>query len=162
MEPHPDNHATPEGACLKGLSYVERVRSPARILHPLHRKPGTADFERISWDDALNLIVSHLTRIRSETGAQSVLYYAGSGTKGLLNGVALEFWKLYGGCTTTYGDLCWPAGLEATRLTLENKNPPKWLKETVDEVRAGQPKEWAPGETPWPQAPQGANAAKQG
>jgi anaerobic selenocysteine-containing dehydrogenase len=127
VEPHPDNHATPEGACLKGLSYVERVRSPARILHPLHRKPGTADFERISWDDALDLIVSHLTRIRSETGAQSVLYCSGSGTKGLLNGVGLQFWKLYGGCTTTYGDLCWPAGLEATRLTLgDNKHSAPW------------------------------------
>ena len=26
IEPHPDNRATPEGVCLKGLSYVERVR----------------------------------------------------------------------------------------------------------------------------------------
>jgi hypothetical protein len=43
----------------------------------------------------------------------------------------------------------------------ENKNPPKWLKRAVDKVRATQPKKWATGETPWPQAPQGANAAKQ-
>jgi hypothetical protein len=35
----------------------------------------------------------------------------------------------------------------------ENENPPEWLKEAVDRVRATQPKEWAPGETPWPQAP---------
>jgi hypothetical protein len=35
----------------------------------------------------------------------------------------------------------------------ENKNPPQWLKDAVDKVRATQPKEWAPGETPWPQAP---------
>jgi arylsulfatase A-like enzyme len=44
----------------------------------------------------------------------------------------------------------------------ENKNAPKWLRNAVDKVRADQPKTWAPGETPWPQAPQGANAAKQG
>ncbi len=127
VEPHPDNLATPEGACLKGLSYVERVRSPERILYPLRRKPGTSGFERISWDEALDLIVSNLTRIRAETGSQSVLYYCGSGTKGLLNSVSTEFWKLYGGCTTTYGDLCWPAGLEATRLTLgDNKHSAPW------------------------------------
>jgi anaerobic selenocysteine-containing dehydrogenase len=127
VEPHPDNLATPEGACLKGLSYVERVCSPDRILHPLRRKPGTAEYGRISWDDALDLIVSNLTRIRDETGPQSVLYYCGSGTKGLLNSVGTEFWKLYGGCTTTYGDLCWPAGLEATRLTLgDNKHNAPW------------------------------------
>ena len=35
----------------------------------------------------------------------------------------------------------------------ENKNPPEWLKRAVEKVRATQPKTWAPGETPWPQAP---------
>ncbi len=35
----------------------------------------------------------------------------------------------------------------------ENKDPPKWLIEAVDKARAKQPKEWPPGETPWPQAP---------
>jgi arylsulfatase A-like enzyme len=35
----------------------------------------------------------------------------------------------------------------------ENEDPPEWLKRAVDRVRATQPKEWAPGETPWPQAP---------
>ncbi|UCD24196.1 MAG: molybdopterin-dependent oxidoreductase, partial [Gemmatimonadota bacterium] len=127
VEPHPDNRATPEGACLKGLSYVERVRSPDRLLYPLRRKAGSDEFERISWDDTLDLIVSNLTRIRKKTGPQGVLYYCGSGTKGLLNSVGMEFWKLYGGCTTTYGDLCWPAGLEATRLTLgDNKHSAPW------------------------------------
>ena len=32
--------------------------------------------------------------------------------------------------------------------------------EAVDAVRSTQPKEWAPGETPWPKAPVGANASK--
>ena len=43
----------------------------------------------------------------------------------------------------------------------ENQSPPKWLKDHVDRVRSKQPKEWAPGTTPWPQAPKGAHAAKQ-
>ncbi len=43
----------------------------------------------------------------------------------------------------------------------ENKNPPKWLVDHMEKVRATQPKEWAPGETPWPKAPVGANASKQ-
>lgn len=41
----------------------------------------------------------------------------------------------------------------------ENKNVPEWLKKHVDKVRAGQPQEWPPGVTPWPQAPEGAHAA---
>ena len=42
----------------------------------------------------------------------------------------------------------------------ENGSPPAWLKQAVDQVRAQQPQQWAPGETPWPQAPQGAKASQ--
>ncbi len=35
----------------------------------------------------------------------------------------------------------------------ENQNPPEWLTKAVNKVRATQPNEWAPAETPWPQAP---------
>lgn len=129
IEPCADNHATAEGPCLKGLSYVERTHSPDRILHPLRRRPGKGSpgFERISWDSALDLIAARLVQYRDDPGPQSVLYYAASGTKGLLNGAGMEFFRAYGGCTTTYGDLCWPAGLEATRLTLgDNKHNAPW------------------------------------
>lgn len=39
----------------------------------------------------------------------------------------------------------------------ENATAPQWLIENVKAVRATQPSEWAPGTTPWPQAPQGAS-----
>ena len=42
----------------------------------------------------------------------------------------------------------------------ENAAPPEWLRRAVEAVRAEQPKTWAPGETPWPQAPKGANASQ--
>jgi arylsulfatase A-like enzyme len=42
----------------------------------------------------------------------------------------------------------------------ENENPPPWLIEHVNAIRATQPQSWAEGETPWPKAPQGANASK--
>ena len=35
----------------------------------------------------------------------------------------------------------------------ENEAVPDWLKEEVEKVRQRQPQEWAPGTTPWPQAP---------
>ncbi len=126
IDPHPGNRATPEGPCLKGLSYLERVYSPERILHPQRRKPK-GGHERISWEDALDLLAERLVRVRDTHGPQAVFYYAASGTKGLLNGCGLAFWRAFGGCTTTYGDLCWPAGLEATRLTLgDNRNSAPW------------------------------------
>lgn len=42
----------------------------------------------------------------------------------------------------------------------ENGEPADWLKATVNKIRDSQPKQWAPGETPWPQAPVGANASQ--
>lgn len=127
IEPVPENKATPLGACLKGLSYVERVHSPDRILSPLRKNPVSGSFSKISWDEAIDAIAGRLTSIRSSYGAKSILYYSASGTKGLLNGVGAAFWKLFGGYTTTYGDLCWPAGLEATRLTLgSNEHNAPW------------------------------------
>lgn len=126
VEGLPSNRATPEGPCLKGLAYVERVHSPQRLTRPLARR-ADGSFAPIAWDEAVERIARELQAARAEDGPQSVLYYAGSGTKGLLNGAGLAFWRLFGGCTTTYGDLCWPAGLEATRLTLgDNSHNAPW------------------------------------
>jgi anaerobic selenocysteine-containing dehydrogenase len=125
IEPHPANRATGRGLCLKGLSYIERVYSPDRLLAPLARTPD--GFRRITWEEALDTIAARLRSIRERFGPRAVLYYSGSGTKGLLNGAGLAFWRMFGGCTTTYGDLCWPAGLEATRLTLgDNRHNAPW------------------------------------
>ena len=44
----------------------------------------------------------------------------------------------------------------------ENASPPSWLVDAVLRVRAAQPREWAPGETPWPQAPKGGMRAMRG
>lgn len=127
IEPHPGNRATPEGPCLKGLSYVERVHSPERLLYPLRKKPGSEAFQRISWEETFSLISEKLAFYKQRYGPHSILFYKASGMAGLLNAVSLEFWRMFGGCRLTYGDLCWPAGLEATRLTLgENKHNVPW------------------------------------
>lgn len=124
IDPHSGNQATPEGPCIKGLAYVERANSEDRILTPLKRTSN--GFEKITWEDALNTISSKLKHYKEKHGPHSVLFFAASGMSGLLNGVSSSFWKLFGGATTTYGNLCWPAGLEASRLTLgaNNHNAP--------------------------------------
>lgn len=126
IDAHPGNRATPEGPCLKGLSYLERVEPSVRLIAPMLRgKDG--GFAPVSWDAALDLMAERFLDIRERFGPQAVMYYAGSGTKGLLNGNSMAFWRRFGGCTTTYGDLCWPAGLEATRLTLgDNRHNAPW------------------------------------
>lgn len=127
ISPHPKNLSTPEGICLKGLSYVERANSADRIIYP-HKKDAKGQFKRISWDEAFDSIVGRLKHYKESYGPQSVMFYAASGMSGLINDLSGRFWKeIYGGATTVYGNLCWPAGLEATRLTLgENKHNVPW------------------------------------
>ena len=127
ISPNSNNLATPEGVCLKGLSYVERANSPDRIIYP-HKKDANGKFKRISWDEALDTISEKLKHFKQEYGPQSVMFYAASGMSGLINELSSKFWRdIYGGATTVYGNLCWPAGLEGTRLTLgENKHNVPW------------------------------------
>lgn len=125
IDPDPSNLAVPEGPCLKGLSYVERTHSPDRILYPL-RKYGNS-FERISWENALKEITDKLIYFKQKFGPHSILFYASSGMSGLLNSVSTNFWRIFGGATTVYGNLCWPAGLEAAKICLgENKHSVPW------------------------------------
>ena len=113
----PENTATGGHVCLKGLSYARRQMYPDRLLTPLKRRGDGAGFEPVSWDAALQEIADRLGRVRDTHGPAAALYYEGSGSHGALGGLAMAFWRQFGGCTTTCGDLCWPAGLEATRLT---------------------------------------------
>lgn len=115
--PYSGNLATPEGPCIKGLSYIERHHSKDRIIYPL-LKTSDGSFKRISSVEALSIVSSRLDDFRQRYGAQSILWYKGSGMSGLTNEIGSAFWKAFGGATTTYGNLCWPAGLEAVRLTL--------------------------------------------
>jgi len=115
--PYSGNLATPEGPCIKGLSYIERTNSPERIIHPLI-KTSKGKFEEISSKEAFDIISVNLSLIKEKWGSRSILWYRGSGMSGLTNEIGYSFWEAFGGTTITYGNLCWPAGLEAVRLTL--------------------------------------------
>jgi anaerobic selenocysteine-containing dehydrogenase len=81
--------------CGKVAKYLDRVYSPSRLLYPMRRRAGApkgkmpygreADvFERIGWDQALDLIAERLQRIAHEHGPESVLPYSYAGTIGVL------------------------------------------------------------------------------
>jgi len=112
----PENPATQGTVCLKGLSYAQRAFHPHRLTSPMRRN-SLGGFDSISWDEALDEIASRLHTICEESGPMAVLHYEGSGSHGALSALADAFWHPFGGCTRAHGDLCWPAGLEATRLT---------------------------------------------
>lgn len=50
---HPVNRGT---LCPKGAALLDFVNSPDRLAHPEVREPGTNEWKRISWDQALDRI----------------------------------------------------------------------------------------------------------
>jgi len=99
VEGDPAHPVTQGFLCGKVAQYLERVYSPDRLLYPMKRKVGAAKgptgyggvkgreadaFERISWDEALDLIAARLTAIAAEFGPESVLPYSYAGTIGQL------------------------------------------------------------------------------
>ncbi len=92
------NHPVTRGfLCAKVAKYLDRVYSPDRVLYPYRRiapKGSRAcnqqDFERISWDQALDEICARLRQVVRQHGGEAVLPYSYGGSLGVLNGASMD------------------------------------------------------------------------
>jgi len=82
----PDHPFTRGAVCVKVSRYPERVYSPLRVLHPLKRTgpKGKGEFQRISWEEALDTIEQRYREITSKFGAEAILPYSYAGTMGVV------------------------------------------------------------------------------
>jgi anaerobic selenocysteine-containing dehydrogenase len=106
--------------CAKVTKYLEREYHPDRLLHPLRRTgaKGEAQFERISWDEALDEIAAKLKAIWKGSGPEAILPYSYAGTMGLLNGSGMDrrfFHRL--GASRLERTICSAAGGAALQLS---------------------------------------------
>jgi len=62
LRPDPDHPLSRGQACPKGIAFVDIQNDPDRVLHPLKRN-AQGEFERVSWESALDDIVARLRRI---------------------------------------------------------------------------------------------------
>lgn len=70
----PSNHGL---VCVKGRSgSFDFVHSPDRIKYPLIKNKETGEFERASWDEALDLVASKFMEIKKKYGAESLAGFA--------------------------------------------------------------------------------------
>ncbi|HET9406570.1 MAG TPA: molybdopterin-dependent oxidoreductase [Candidatus Sulfotelmatobacter sp.] len=97
--------------CAKVAKYLDRVYSPDRVLYPMRRiapkrpvaerslaphgqpraaVPTQAVWQQISWDEALDEIVSRFQKIISEFGSEAILPYSFGGTLGALNSASMD------------------------------------------------------------------------
>lgn len=78
---HPQNRGM---MCPKGLAATQLLYHPDRLKYPLRRKGKRWDggWERISWDEALDLLAGAYLKIREKYGAPSFIWGWGDGPRG--------------------------------------------------------------------------------
>ncbi|MBB3171407.1 molybdopterin-containing oxidoreductase family protein [Parvibacter caecicola] len=76
--------------CVKGLTQPQRVYDPDRIKYPMRRVEGTergeGQWERVSWDDAMDEVASKMKAAFDNYGPTSVALWNSFACTGLVNG----------------------------------------------------------------------------
>lgn len=119
----PDAVAAPQlRACPRGRAYLRRQYHPDRLLYPLRRvgSRGAGRFERISWDEALDIVAWEFGRVRETYGNGALFVPYGTGSYNQLNGsqTARRLMNLFGGCLGFYNSYSWAAINAATPYVL--------------------------------------------
>jgi anaerobic selenocysteine-containing dehydrogenase len=78
--------------CVKVNNYLDRVYSSERVLYPMRRvgAKGECQFERTSWDDAVDTIATKFKDVVDRYGPEAILPYSYAGTMGLLNYASMD------------------------------------------------------------------------
>ena len=107
--------------CAKVARYAERVHHPDRLMYPLMRKrgrnvrgkaaaigrkPSQSDYERVSWDDALDVIAEQFTASITKHGSESLWPYFFAGTMGLVQRDGLERFRRAIGASQMHATIC--------------------------------------------------------
>ena len=94
-------------ACLRGRSMRQRLYSPERLKYPMKRvgKRGENKFERISWDEALDIVAKQLKYTIEKYGNEAIYLQYGSGSYQLVSTrrTADRLLNMLGGSLGCYG-----------------------------------------------------------
>ena len=66
---HPVNRGT---LCPKGAGVMDMIQSKDRVKFPQVREPGSAEWKRLSWDDALTRVAKHMKADRDANLVKTV------------------------------------------------------------------------------------------
>ncbi|MBM3420213.1 MAG: dimethyl sulfoxide reductase subunit A [Bacteroidetes bacterium] len=98
-------------ACVRGRAYRKRQYHPDRLKYPMKRtgKRGEGKFERISWDEALTIMHSRITDIKTRFGNSAIYVPYGTGSYNNTNGrwPAARLMNLIGGALGYYNSYSW-------------------------------------------------------
>lgn len=134
IEGAPESTFTQGGLCVKGYAYPRTVYSPDRIKYPMKQvERGSGNWQRISWDEALDMISDKILEIKEKDGSllgMALTKYSGNfgithyGVEGMMSSL---------GYTTRFvGTPCWPAGIDAQNFDMGNM----WCNDPEDMVNS--------------------------
>ncbi|MDX8290249.1 molybdopterin-dependent oxidoreductase [Metabacillus indicus] len=117
----PEHPVTKGSICNKVRHMAERIYDVKRLEYPLKRtgKKGENQFERISWEEALNTISSKWKSLIEKDGPESILPYSFYGNMGNLSAEGMDrrfFNRL--GASRLDRTICQAAGSEGYKYTM--------------------------------------------
>ncbi|MBR2834398.1 MAG: molybdopterin-dependent oxidoreductase [Coriobacteriales bacterium] len=100
-----DENLVQPRCCLRGRAYRAWANDPDRLSYPMKRvgPRGTTQFERCSWDEAIDLIASNYARILQEYGPEAVYVNYASGSSSATSRPFNRLANLFGGYIGYYG-----------------------------------------------------------
>jgi anaerobic selenocysteine-containing dehydrogenase len=100
----PDHGVTRGFLCARGNAYLKRQYDPTRLRFPQRRT--ARGWERLSWEDALDLAAGKLAHYRDTWGPRALLAVHYSGMRGWVDKLLTRlFWAGVGGVTMSCGGL---------------------------------------------------------
>ncbi|MDR3307640.1 MAG: molybdopterin-dependent oxidoreductase [Coriobacteriales bacterium] len=94
IEGHPDTPTSQGSLCLKGLNQIHTCYSPRRVLYPIKRTSergaANAAWERVSWDEAVELAASKIAETIEQYGTYAFFAsVGGGGSYSFMNAMAI-------------------------------------------------------------------------
>ena len=111
----PTHPVTQGFACSKTYKYPDRMYLESRPLYPMKRigAKGSGQWQRLTWDEALDEIAARLKATIETYGAESILRYNYAGTMGLMEGNHAHAFFRALGAIELEETICATAGMSA-------------------------------------------------
>ena len=126
----------PLPACARGVGQIERTYHPDRLKYPMRRSGarGSGQYQRISWDEALDTVAHEMLRIRETWGNAAILDASRTGSQSMLHGrvAAQRFLYMFGGCTDLWSNMSAEAEVFSVRVTYGEKDYKSAGREPTD------------------------------
>lgn len=94
--------------CAKGNAAMQLVYDPSRLLYPMKLvgEKGSGKFERIGWDEALDIIATRLKELKEQYGPESFILLSPQSSE-CIDSMGMRFLNLYGSPNWCHNGICW-------------------------------------------------------